>query len=257
MRWALFAREYAITAAVAVVVFLVAYDNGGFAESTRGIIGIGVWWVIILVVAFGFAPRGQNPHRRACHRWTTRRFRLSDAPFGLLGGGCRRRLSGVRARRPLSGRIRPGRDRLESRQHRPLGRRPRARPRRGHGRRLDQPPVPGILPGARAAGLPSRPEQRASRSRWAIGTAWPSSWRSRSRCSCALPSGRGARSSAVWPWFRCPPSRPSSISPRRGQVSSPPSPGRSPSSSSPLAAGRRPARSSSARPARLRPSWPF
>ena len=61
MRWAQFAREYAITAAVALVVFLVAYDNGGFAESTRGIVGIGVWWVIILVVAFGFAPRGRIP----------------------------------------------------------------------------------------------------------------------------------------------------------------------------------------------------
>lgn len=61
VRWAQFAREYAITAAVALVVFLVAYDNGGFAESTRGIVGIGVWWVIILVVAFGFAPRGRIP----------------------------------------------------------------------------------------------------------------------------------------------------------------------------------------------------
>src|SRR5262245_12264653 len=54
-------REYAITVAVAVVIFLVAYDNGGFAESTRGLVGIGVWWVIILLVAFSFAPRFRIP----------------------------------------------------------------------------------------------------------------------------------------------------------------------------------------------------
>jgi hypothetical protein len=60
-RLAALAREYAITVAVAVVVFLVAYDNGGFSESTRGFLGIGIWWVVILVVAFGFAPRVRMP----------------------------------------------------------------------------------------------------------------------------------------------------------------------------------------------------
>lgn len=61
MRWAALAREYAITVAVAVVVFLVGYDNGGFSISTRGILGIGLWWLIILIVAFGLAPRVRAP----------------------------------------------------------------------------------------------------------------------------------------------------------------------------------------------------
>jgi hypothetical protein len=61
VHWASLAREYAITVAVAVVVFLVAYDNGGFSVSTRGVLGIGVWWMIILVVAFGLAPRVRVP----------------------------------------------------------------------------------------------------------------------------------------------------------------------------------------------------
>jgi O-Antigen ligase len=61
VRWANLAREYAITVAVAVVVFLVAYDNGGFAESTRGFLGIAIWWIIILVVAFGLTPRVRIP----------------------------------------------------------------------------------------------------------------------------------------------------------------------------------------------------
>ena len=37
-----------MTVAVAIVVFLVAYDNGGFGESTRDMLAIVLWWALIL-----------------------------------------------------------------------------------------------------------------------------------------------------------------------------------------------------------------
>jgi len=50
------ARDYAITVAVAVVVFLVAYANGGFGESTRDTFAILLWWVLVLCVVLGVWP---------------------------------------------------------------------------------------------------------------------------------------------------------------------------------------------------------
>jgi len=55
------AREYGTTLVIALVVFLVAYDNGGFGESTRDMLAIALWWVLILGVAFGIAPLARVP----------------------------------------------------------------------------------------------------------------------------------------------------------------------------------------------------
>jgi hypothetical protein len=46
----------AVTAAVAVVTFLLAYDGGSFGETSRGTLSIGVWWVVILAGATGLWP---------------------------------------------------------------------------------------------------------------------------------------------------------------------------------------------------------
>ena len=49
-------RAYGTTTIVAVVVFLVAYDNGGFGESTRDTVGIALWWVLILCIGLAVWP---------------------------------------------------------------------------------------------------------------------------------------------------------------------------------------------------------
>ncbi len=54
-------RDYGVTALVAIVVFLVAYDNGGFGESTRDTLAIVLWWVVILGVALGIVPLVRAP----------------------------------------------------------------------------------------------------------------------------------------------------------------------------------------------------
>jgi tetratricopeptide (TPR) repeat protein len=46
----------AVTAAVAVVTFLLAYDGGSFGETSRGTLSIGVWWVVILLGVTGLWP---------------------------------------------------------------------------------------------------------------------------------------------------------------------------------------------------------
>src|SRR5829696_2592215 len=53
----------AVTAAVAIATFLVAYDDGGYAVASRNTIAIVVWWTILVGVAAGFwsferVPRG-------------------------------------------------------------------------------------------------------------------------------------------------------------------------------------------------------
>src|SRR5829696_9235013 len=55
------ASRYALTVAVGVVVFLVAYDNGGFGESTRDTFAIVLWWVLILCVGLGIWPLARTP----------------------------------------------------------------------------------------------------------------------------------------------------------------------------------------------------
>ncbi len=49
-------RDYGLTAAVAVAIFLVGYDSGGFAEPSRDAIAIGLWWTVIVAVALGVWP---------------------------------------------------------------------------------------------------------------------------------------------------------------------------------------------------------
>ena len=50
------ARDYGITVLVALVVFFLAYDNGGYDESTRDTLAIAVWWLVILGIAFRLWP---------------------------------------------------------------------------------------------------------------------------------------------------------------------------------------------------------
>jgi hypothetical protein len=46
----------AVTAAVAAVTFLLAYDGGSFGLTSRGTLSIGVWWVLVLAVVAGLWP---------------------------------------------------------------------------------------------------------------------------------------------------------------------------------------------------------
>jgi hypothetical protein len=46
----------AVTSAVAVLTFLLAYDGGSFGDTSRGTLAVGVWWVVILAVAAGLWP---------------------------------------------------------------------------------------------------------------------------------------------------------------------------------------------------------
>ena len=154
-RLAALAREYAITVAVAVVVFLVAYDNGGFAESTRGILGIAVWWVIFLVVAFGFAPRVRVSDRGARDRRAPGGVLRPDPVVRLLGGGRGGRLSRVRAGRAVSRRVLPRGHRLNEEERRPLGGRIGARAGGRDDRLPDQPFLPGLVPCPRSPGAPA------------------------------------------------------------------------------------------------------
>jgi hypothetical protein len=55
------ASRYALAVAVAALVFLVAYDNGGYGESTRDTLAIALWWVLILCVGLGVWPLARTP----------------------------------------------------------------------------------------------------------------------------------------------------------------------------------------------------
>src|SRR5262249_32695704 len=46
----------ALTGAVAAVTFLLAYDGGSFALTSRGTLSIAVWWVVLLAVVSGLWP---------------------------------------------------------------------------------------------------------------------------------------------------------------------------------------------------------
>jgi O-Antigen ligase/Tetratricopeptide repeat len=49
-------RDYGLTIAVAAAVFVVAYDNGGFGESTRDSFAILLWWAAILGLGLAIWP---------------------------------------------------------------------------------------------------------------------------------------------------------------------------------------------------------
>lgn len=55
-RLSLLARDYGTTLLVAVVVFLVAYDNGSFGEPARDTLAIVLWWALIVGVGAGIWP---------------------------------------------------------------------------------------------------------------------------------------------------------------------------------------------------------
>src|SRR4051812_27375916 len=46
---------------VASVIFLVAYDDGGYDLSSRSIIAISLWWAIIICVVLGVLPLARQP----------------------------------------------------------------------------------------------------------------------------------------------------------------------------------------------------
>src|SRR5919199_2022391 len=49
---------------LALVVFVVAYENGGSGLTARAVVAIGVWWAVLVGVGFGFLPRAR-PSRGA------------------------------------------------------------------------------------------------------------------------------------------------------------------------------------------------
>src|SRR6478672_12270667 len=49
------------TLLVAAVVVVVAYDNGGYGLSSRAILGISLWWGIILGFGLGLLPLARAP----------------------------------------------------------------------------------------------------------------------------------------------------------------------------------------------------
>ena len=53
---------YGTTVAVAVAVFVVAYDNGGFGESTRDSFAVLLWWAVVLGLALAVWPLVRLPH---------------------------------------------------------------------------------------------------------------------------------------------------------------------------------------------------
>ena len=52
---------YATTLAVAVAVFLIAFDGGSYDEASRTTLAIGIWWAIVLVVALNLRPLPRVP----------------------------------------------------------------------------------------------------------------------------------------------------------------------------------------------------
>jgi O-antigen ligase/polysaccharide polymerase Wzy-like membrane protein len=50
------ASAYGPTVVIAVIVYLVGYDSGGFAQSTRDELAILLWWLIIVAVGLGLWP---------------------------------------------------------------------------------------------------------------------------------------------------------------------------------------------------------
>lgn len=46
-----------IAGVVAILVFWIAYENGGSGLTARSIVGIALWWVILVGVGFGLLPR--------------------------------------------------------------------------------------------------------------------------------------------------------------------------------------------------------
>src|SRR6188508_371409 len=50
-----------IAAVVGGVVFLLAYDRGGFALSSRATVAIAAWWALLLGIGLGVWPRSRVP----------------------------------------------------------------------------------------------------------------------------------------------------------------------------------------------------
>jgi len=50
------ARTYGTTAAAAVAVFFVAWDNGGYGEATRDSFAVLLWWAVVLALALAIWP---------------------------------------------------------------------------------------------------------------------------------------------------------------------------------------------------------
>jgi O-Antigen ligase len=48
--------------ALGIAVFWIAYENGGSGLTTRAVLAIATWWMLIIAIGFGFLPRGQVGH---------------------------------------------------------------------------------------------------------------------------------------------------------------------------------------------------
>ena len=57
----LLAQDVLPTVLVAVVVFVLAYDNGGYGESARDSLAILLWWTVVLAIGLGIWPRARVP----------------------------------------------------------------------------------------------------------------------------------------------------------------------------------------------------
>lgn len=54
-------RDAALASVIALATFLLAFDGGGYGETTRGSVAIVAWWAVILVIAFGVWPLERPP----------------------------------------------------------------------------------------------------------------------------------------------------------------------------------------------------
>src|SRR5215210_2974497 len=49
--------DWWLAGALGAAVFWVAYENGGSGLTARAVLGIAIWWCLIIGVGFGFLPR--------------------------------------------------------------------------------------------------------------------------------------------------------------------------------------------------------
>ncbi len=91
----------AVTAAVAVVTFLLAYDGGTFGDTSRQTLAVAVWWVVILAGVAGLWPLAGFNRTTLLAGGFLAAYAGPDTGVGHLGGQRGGRLQRVQPRRPL------------------------------------------------------------------------------------------------------------------------------------------------------------
>ena len=91
----------AVTAAVAVLTFLLAYDGGTFGDTSRQTLAVAVWWVVILAGVAGLWPLAGFNRTTLLAGGFLAAYAGSDARVGHLGRQRGGRLQRVQPRRPL------------------------------------------------------------------------------------------------------------------------------------------------------------